>query len=65
MREGTAAEQEAELAEIRHDAMQTLARTQRSLVRQLDNFRERVAKQRKRLRKAESGPLSRLVRRGG
>jgi hypothetical protein len=63
-REGTAAEQEAELAEIRHDAMQTLARTQRSLVRQLDNFRERVAKQRKRLKRAEGGPLRRLVRRG-
>jgi hypothetical protein len=64
-REGTTAEQEAELEEIRHDAMQTLARTQRSLVRQLDNFRERVAKQRKRLRKAEGGgPLRRLVRRG-
>ncbi|MGI8460937.1 MAG: glycosyltransferase family 2 protein [Solirubrobacterales bacterium] len=53
---------EAELAEIRHDAMQTLARTQRSLVRQLDNFRERVAKQRKRLKAAESGGrLRRLV----
>jgi Glycosyl transferase family 2 len=63
-REGTAAEQEAELAEIRHDAMQTLARTQRSLVRQLDSFRERVAKQRKRLRRAEGGgPLRRLMRR--
>ena len=45
--------------------MQTLARTQRSLVRQLDNFRERVAKQRKRIEAAESGgPLRRLVRRG-
>ena len=45
--------------------MLTLARTQRSLVRQLDNFRERVKKQRKRLEKAESGgPLRRLVRRG-
>ena len=41
------------------------ARTQRSLVRQLDNFRERVKKQRKRLKQAESGgPLRRLVRRG-
>ena len=66
IREGTAAEQRAELAEIRHDAMQTLARTQRSLTRQLDNFRERVAKQRKRIRKAEGGGrLRRLVRRGG
>jgi len=65
IREGTAAEQEAELAEIRHDAMQSLARTQRSLIRQLDNFRERVAKQRRRIEKAESGgPLRRLVRRG-
>ncbi len=55
---------EAELDEIRHDAMQTLARTQRSLVRQLDNFRERVAKQRKRLKEAESGGrLRRLVSR--
>jgi hypothetical protein len=55
----------AELDEIRHDAMLTLARTQRSLVRQLDNFRERVKKQRRRLEKAESGgPLRRLVRRG-
>jgi hypothetical protein len=54
-----------ELDEIRHDAMLTLARTQRSLVRQLDNFRERVKKQRKRLKQAESGgPLRRLVRRG-
>jgi hypothetical protein len=54
----------AELDEIRHDAMQTLARTQRSLVRQLDNFRERVAKQRKRLKEAESGGrLRRLVSR--
>jgi hypothetical protein len=54
-----------ELDEIRHDAMLTLARTQRSLVRQLDNFRERVAKQKKRLKEAESaGPLRRLVRRG-
>lgn len=53
---------EAELAEIRHDAMQTLARTQRSLVRQLDNFRERVAKQKRRLEQAESGGrLRRLV----
>jgi hypothetical protein len=61
--EGT--DPEAELAEIRHDAMQTLARTQRSLVRQLDNFRERVAKQRKRIKRAEGGgPLRRLVRRG-
>jgi Glycosyl transferase family 2 len=64
LREGTAAEQEAELDEIRHDAMQSLARTQRSLIRQLDNFRERVAKQRKRLRKAEGGRLRNLVRRG-
>jgi len=56
---------EVELDEIRHDAMLTLARTQRSLVRQLDNFRERVKKQRKRIQKAESGgPLRRLVRRG-
>jgi hypothetical protein len=56
---------DAELEAIRHDAMLTLARTQRSLVRQLDNFRERVAKQRKRLKQAESGgPLRRLVRRG-
>jgi hypothetical protein len=64
-REGTAAEQEEELAEIRHDAMQSLARTQRSLIRQLDNFRERVAKQRKRLRRAEGGGrFRRLVGRG-
>ena len=56
---------QVELDEIRHDAMLTLARTQRSLVRQLDNFRERVKKQRKRLKQAESGgPLRRLVRRG-
>ncbi|HEX6117143.1 MAG TPA: glycosyltransferase family 2 protein [Solirubrobacterales bacterium] len=56
---------ERELEEIRHDAMLSLARTQRSLVRQLDNFRERVKKQRKRLEKAESGGrLRRLVRRG-
>ena len=56
----------AELAEIEHDAMQTLARTQRSLVRQLDNFRERVAKQRKKIAAAESGGgrLRRLVRGG-
>jgi hypothetical protein len=51
-----------ELDEIRHDAMQTLARTQRALVRQLDNFRERVAKQKKRLAEAESGSGGRLRR---
>jgi hypothetical protein len=61
----SSANAEDELAEIRLDAMQTLARTQRSLVRQLDNFRERVAKQRERLRRAEGGgPFRRLVRRG-
>jgi hypothetical protein len=61
----TSANPQEELAEIRYDAMQTLARTQRSLVRQLDNFRERVEKQRKRLRRAEGGgPFRRLVRRG-
>lgn len=61
--EVTATDPEAELAEIRHDAMQTLARTQRSLVRQLDNFRDRVAKQRKKLAVAEGrkSPLRRLV----
>jgi hypothetical protein len=53
-----------EVDDIRFDAMLTIARTQRSLVRQLDNFRERVKKQRKRLEQAESGgPLRRLVRR--
>ena len=62
IRYGTEVEQQAELDEIRHDAMQTLARTQRSLTRQLDNFRDRVAKQRKKLEAAERrGPLRRLV----
>ena len=46
---------ERELAELRVDAMQTLARTQRSLIRQLDSFRRRVAKQRRRIDRAERG----------
>ena len=46
---------ERELAELRVDAMQTLARTQRSLIRQLDAFRRRVGKQRDRVERAERG----------
>lgn len=46
-------EVERELAEIRADAMQTLARTQRSLIRQLDAFRRRVRRQRERADRAE------------
>jgi Glycosyl transferase family 2 len=44
-----------ELEEIRADAMQTLARTQRSLIRQLDAFRRRVRRQRERADRAEGG----------
>jgi hypothetical protein len=46
---------EAELSEIELDAMQTLARTQRSLIRQLDSFRRRVKRQRQRVERAERG----------
>jgi hypothetical protein len=48
-------ELDRQLAELRADAMQTLARTQRSLIRQLDAFRRRVRKQRSRLEDAEPG----------
>ena len=48
-------EVERELGDLRLDAMRTLARTQRSLIRQLDSFRGRVAKQRRRLEEAERG----------
>jgi len=44
---------EAELAELRIDAMQTLARSQRSLIRQLDAFRRRVQKQRQQVQRVE------------
>lgn len=46
---------EAELREIELDAMRTLARTQRSLIRQLDSFRRRVKRQRQRADRAERG----------
>jgi Glycosyl transferase family 2 len=45
----------AELREIELDAMQTMARTQRSLVRQLDSLRRRVERQRRRAESAERG----------
>ncbi|MGH2993837.1 MAG: glycosyltransferase family 2 protein [Solirubrobacterales bacterium] len=51
----SAQEVEADLAELRLDAMQTLARTQRSLIRQLDAFRRRVRKQRERVERVERG----------
>jgi hypothetical protein len=55
------AELEREAEALRVDAMRTLARTQRSLIRQLDNFRRRVAKQRQRAERAErSRGLERL-----
>jgi hypothetical protein len=44
-----------ELREIELDAMRTLARTQRSLIRQLDSFRRRVKRQRQRIDRAERG----------
>ena len=54
-------ELERETEALRVDAMRTLARTQRSLIRQLDNFRRRVARQRQRVARAERGRgLSRL-----
>jgi hypothetical protein len=40
--------------------METLARTQRSLIRQLDNFRSRLAKQRRRADRAQGGRGRRL-----
>jgi hypothetical protein len=46
---------EAELREIELDAMQTMARTQRSLIRQLDSFRRRVERQRQRAESTERG----------
>jgi Glycosyl transferase family 2 len=55
---------ERELAELQADAMQTLARTQRSLIRQLDTFRRRVRKQRSRLEDAERGRRWGRVRNG-
>jgi Glycosyl transferase family 2 len=48
-------EVERERDELRLDAMQALARTQRSLIRQLDAFRRRVQKQRQRVERAERG----------
>ena len=54
-------ELERETEELRVDAMQTLARTQRSLIRQLDNFRRRLDRQRRRSAAAErSRGLERL-----
>jgi hypothetical protein len=55
---------ERELAELQADAMQTLARTQRSLIRQLDTFRRRVRKQRSRLEDSERGRRWGRVRNG-
>ena len=55
---------ERELAELQADAMQTLARTQRSLIRQLDTFRRRVRKQRSRLEDTERGRRWGRVRNG-
>jgi len=56
-----AADLERETEALRVDAMRTLARTQRSLIRQLDNFRRRVDRQRQRIERAErGGGLSRL-----
>ena len=52
-----------ELREIEHDAMATLARAQRSLIRQLDAHRTRAERQRrklKRMRRQQGGALRRL-----
>jgi len=54
-REASPDDVQRELDELRVDAMQTLARTQRSLIRQLDAFRRRVRKQRRRVERAERG----------
>jgi Glycosyl transferase family 2 len=55
------ADDSAGIEELRVDAMRTLARTQRSLIRQLDNFRRRVDKQRRKIAQAEeSRGLGRL-----
>jgi glycosyltransferase involved in cell wall biosynthesis len=48
-------EVERDLVEVQVDAMQTLARTQRSLIRQLDAFRRRVRKQREAADRVERG----------
>lgn len=42
-----------ELEALELDAMATLARTQRSLIRQLDSFRDRVERQREKLERAD------------
>jgi hypothetical protein len=55
---------EAELREIELDAMQTLARTQRSLIRQLDSFRRRLERQRQRAESADRGRQWSLLRNG-
>jgi hypothetical protein len=57
---------DAERQAIELDAMASLARTQRSLIRQLDSHRERLARQRRklrRLRRAQGGPLRRMASR--
>ena len=60
---GPAADRERDLHEIVLDAMATLARTQRSLIRQLDSHRSRAERQRrklKRMRRQRGGALRRL-----
>jgi hypothetical protein len=57
---------EEELREIELDAMATLARTQRSLIRQLDSHRARAERQRRRLRRMrrqQGGALRKLTAR--
>ena len=53
-------EAERDRNDLTQDAMETLARTQRSLIRQLDNFRSRLAKQRRRADRAQGGRKGRL-----
>jgi len=60
-RDRSAPGREAEEADrVTLDAMETLARTQRSLIRQLDNFRSRLAKQRRRATQAQGARKGRL-----
>lgn len=47
--------EEADRLDLQLDAMESLARTQRSLIRQLDAFRGRLAKQRRKAERAKGG----------
>jgi hypothetical protein len=55
------AEVEAELAELELDAMRTIARGERSLIRQVDSLRARIAEQRRKSRPAASGRRSGIL----